>query len=372
MKILIAPDKFKGSLTAGEAAEAITRGLGDLAGSCSSLPIADGGEGLTEALRTALGGEAIRISTRDPLMRPAEVNYAIVENGDTAVIEMSAASGLWRLAEDERDPARATTFGTGEALLDAAGRGVSRVILGIGGSATNDAGSGVACALGFRFLAGDGGEIRDLPARLTEVERIEPPESRQLPKIITACDVDNPLLGESGATRVYGPQKGISPDELELHEHRLEHLADLVARDLGVDPRDEPGAGAAGGLGFGMIAFCGAELRPGFDLVAELLDLEARIAAADLVITGEGSLDAQTLHGKGPHGVARLAKKHGKPVVAFCGASDGSPRLTEDFDRVEVIRPEGLPLAESIARGRQLLEEAAARLVPWIRAKFGA
>ena len=169
MKILIAPDKFKGSLTAGEAAEAIAGGLGDLSSSCSLLPIADGAEGLTEALRIALGGEMIRTTAQDPLMRPVEAEYAIVENGATAVIEMSAASGLWRLADEERDPIRATTFGTGEMILDAARRGVSKIILGIGGSATNDGGSGVASALGFRFLSPDGIEIRNLPARLGDL-----------------------------------------------------------------------------------------------------------------------------------------------------------------------------------------------------------
>ncbi|MFT5466005.1 MAG: glycerate kinase [Verrucomicrobiales bacterium] len=370
MRILIAPDKFKGSLTAVEVAETIARGLGDFASSCSLLPIADGGEGMTEAVRAALGGETVRTNARDPLMRTVEADYAVVENGATAVMEMSAASGLWRLSENERDPIRATTFGTGEMILDAARRGVSRIILGIGGSATNDGGSGLALALGYRFFDSNGAEIRDLPAKLTEIARIDPKNAVKLPEIITACDVDNPLLGEHGATRVYGPQKGIAESDFELHEQRLGHLADLAQRDLGIDPRTEPGSGAAGGLGFGTIAFCKAKLQPGFDLIADLLDLETQIAASDLVITGEGSLDAQTLNGKGPHGVAMLARNLGKPVVAFAGITDGSPRLFEAFDRIEVIRPEGVSIEESISRGQQLLEAAASRLTTWIRAEF--
>lgn len=373
MRILIAPDKFKGSLNAGEAAEAILAGLGaELASSCRLLPIADGGEGTAEALLAALGGEWVCCEAFDALGRAMETGYAVLRDG-AAILEMSQASGLWRLTTAERDPVRASTFGTGVMIRDAVEkRGATRIVLGIGGSATNDGGSGLARALGFRFLDETGAEIRDLPRQLLDAAKIDASTAIRLPEFVTACDVDNPLLGPAGATRVYGPQKGVAPADFDLHERRLRHLAKLVEHDLGVVARDRPGAGAAGGLGFGTIAFCGAELRSGFELVAELLNLEERVAEADLVITGEGSLDVQTLHGKGPHGVALLARKLGKPVLAFAGRTDGSPQLAQAFDRIETLQADGISIEESMRRGAELLTEAAKRTAPWIRAQLKA
>lgn len=372
MRILIAPDKFKESLTAKEAALAIENGLGDeFSGSCRLLPIADGGEGTAEAVCEALGGEMVETSVCDPLWRMVPVTYAMVDGGKRAVMEMSQASGLWRLKADERDPWQASTRGTGQMIRDAISRGVQQLTIGIGGSATNDGGVGMAQALGFRFLNDNSRTLTDLPVELKQATKIMP-TGAQLPEIEAACDVDNPLLGPNGATRVFGPQKGIDPDAFEKFESRFEHLAHLVKRDLGIDARDEPGAGAAGGLGFGLIAFCGARLRSGFELVADLLDLENEVEQADLIITGEGKVDTQTLHGKGPHGVAQLARKHGKPVLIFAGMAEDSEPVQAAFDRVEVIRPEGVSLEDSMAQAPQLLEAAAGRVQGWVRAQFVA
>ena len=324
MKVLIAPDKFKGSLPAAEVASAISRGI--LAVWPDALvtrkPIADGGEGFAEALST----RTTQLSVHDALGRRVVATYGWLDDA-TAVIEMSAASGLWRIAPDERDPLRASTSGTGELMRDSITQGAHTILLGIGGSATNDGGIGMAAALGYRFLGKNGDSMEPIPANLRHIHTIEaPPPEQRLPKIIAACDVDNPLLGEHGATRVYGPQKGVTLGMIGVLEDGLRHLADLVCRELGCDFRDAPGSGAAGGLGFGLLSFCGAEMRSGFDLVAEAVGLEAAIAASDLVITGEGKIDIQTLHGKGPAGLAALARKHGKPVLAFAGIHDAGVR----------------------------------------------
>tara|TARA_R110002096_G_scaffold200639_13_gene384763 strand:- start:17380 stop:18486 length:1107 start_codon:yes stop_codon:yes gene_type:complete len=363
MRVLIAPDKFKGSMTAREAAETIQDALGhDWSATC--LPIADGGEGTAEALTDALAGEWIRCSARDPLGRVVESGYGLVPGPPkTAIIEMSHASGLWRLNPDELDPWVASTFGTGELIRNAVEKGAERILLGLGGSATNDGGSGMAKALGVRFLNDQGEDVEEIPRDLLQVRRIDVSNRLELPEFSAACDVSNPLLGSEGATRVYGPQKGVKESQLANHEERLEHLANLVGGDF----REIPGSGAAGGLGFGCLAFCGATLEPGFELVADLLNLRAEIQKADLVITGEGSLDAQTLQGKGPHGVALLARELGKPVLAVAGRTDGAPRLEEEFDRVIVISPTEIPVAEAMERGGEFLRQAIALAEPWMR-----
>jgi glycerate kinase len=370
VKILIAPDKFKGSLTAQEAAERIAVGLGpDF--DCRILPLADGGEGTAEAILSALHGSRETRWVEDPLGRLVEASFALVSDRSesVAVIDMSAASGLWRLAEREREPWRASTTGTGQLIRAAAELGVSRILLGLGGSATNDGGAGMARALGYRFFDGQGREVTDLPGQLSEVKRIEP-TGLKLPPVVAACDVTNPLLGSAGATRVYGPQKGIEPDRLEAHENRLALLADLVERDLGFEGRERPGAGAAGGLGFGAMAFCGAELQSGFQLVAELTGLRAALQMADAVVTGEGSLDGQTLNGKGPHGVAVLARALGKPVLALAGRIEPGCGIEDEFDLARQIAPEGTPQAESIRQAGLWLEIAARDAADWLRNRF--
>ncbi len=376
MRILIATDKFKGSLTATQVAGALARALQrHLPGvSCELCPIADGGEGTTEAMVTALGGGWREVATEDAQHRPLTARYGwITRPGEApqAVLEMSAASGLALVSDLPLAPATASTFGTGLMLRDALAQGAGRVLIGIGGSATNDGGLGLAAALGYRFFDTRGEPLEPLPRALLELDRIEAPAAapwRQA-ELLVACDVDNPLLGPNGASAVYGPQKGVH--DIAGFEARLRHLADVVARDLGTDPRAQPGAGAAGGLGYGLMAFCGARLTGGFDLVAGRLGLEARIRQADLVITGEGRLDAQTLSGKGPAGVARMARALGKPVAAFAGSLEDSPALRACFDLCVAVKPAAMPLAEALQCGEALLEQAVAEQADAIRQRLG-
>jgi len=295
---------------------------------------------------------------------------------------MSEAAGMRRLSQNERDPIRATTFGVGQMILDATKRGAKEIIIGLGGSATNDGGFGMARALGFKFFSG----AKELTKDVTDLEsltRIEPPvvagvspaNSTMQParprmlsglNIIAAVDVKNPLLGENGATRIFGPQKGASKNDLDNLEHALTKLADVVATEFGIDLRNEAGAGAAGGLGFGLLSFCGATIRPGFEVVAEAVGLESKMKDADLVITGEGSLDRQTLEGKTPAGVARLAHKLRKPVFAIVGRASDDPELREIFDGVyQNVRP-GMSQQENMKRAAELLRENARELADTI------
>lgn len=373
MRILLASDKFKGSLTATEVTESLRHVLeAQIPGVvCDVCPIADGGEGTTEALVTALGGEWAEAAAIDALARPVRARYGLVtaEGQTEAVMEMSAASGLAMVADLPADPTTASTYGTGLMMQDAVRRGAHKILIGIGGSATNDGGTGMAQALGFHFLDATGKTLECLPRDLDQLARIVPASSPWEVPVKVACDVSNPLLGQLGCTRVYGPQKGVTC--FDFFEHRLQRLAETVKRDLGQDVADIPGAGAAGGLGYGMMAFCGAELVSGFDLVAEAIQLSERIAAADLVITGEGRLDAQTLHGKGPVGVAQMARAMGKPVAAFAGAIDDSPELKACFDLAVAIKPPEMSVAEAMASGTALLEAAILGHVPEIRRLLG-
>ena len=372
MRILIAPDKFKGALNAREVAENIAKGLRDALPDAriDIVPMADGGEGTAEAICEARGGSWLKCKAHDPLGREIEARYAWIKDGKLAVMEMSEAAGMRRLSESERDPVRATTFGVGEMILDAAGRGANEIIIGLGGSATNDGGFGMARALGFRFdyehppspgfgAASEQEKDKERVTDLVNLSRIEKPHDLNLPKIIAAVDVQNPLLGENGATRVFGPQKSASEDELNLLEQALTRLADLVAKEFGSDYRDRPGAGAAGGLGFGLISFCGATIRPGFDVVAEAVGLESKMKGVDIVITGEGSLDRQTLEGKTPAGVARLARKLGKKVFAIAGRYDGNQQVHELFDEVYQLARSDMSEKEQMKRAGELLREKA-------------
>jgi glycerate kinase len=384
MRILIAPDKFKGSLNAREVAENIAKGLrGALPkAKIEIVPMADGGEGTAEAICEARSGSWLKCKAHDPLSREIESRYAWIEHGKLAVMEMSEAAGMRRLSESERDPLGATTFGVGEMILDAASRGSNQLIIGLGGSATNDGGWGMARALGFRFFA-DTKELAGAVSELTELARIEPPvaanarlartvspaspkmQPTRLPpqlKIIAAVDVQNPLLGKNGATRVFGPQKGVSKDDIGVLERALAGLADVVAKEFGIDYRDKPGAGAAGGLGFGLMSFCGATIRPGFDVVAEAVGLESKMKEVDVVITGEGSLDRQTLEGKTPAGVARLARKLGKKVFAIAGRFDGDRQVHELFDEVYELARSGMSEKEQMKHAAELLREKAQEL----------
>ena len=363
MKILVAPDKFKGSLSAVAAVAAITRGLRAVwpDAEITAAPIADGGEGFAEALCQALGGVWAETRALDPIGREVAARYAWVEAVQLAIIEMSEASGLWRLTEKERAPLRANTFGTGQLMRHAVERGARKILVGLGGSATTDGGVGMAAALGYEFLTSDGEELALFPGHLIALTRIQSESAIELPEIIAACDVQNPLLGPRGTAHVFSPQKGASAADVVALEGGLSALADAVATDLGWDFRDTPGAGAAGGIAFGLMSFCGAKVCSGFDLVAETLRLEERIAASDLVITGEGRIDGQTLEGKGPAGVAALARRHGKPVLALAGSVAENAVVQSLFDATCAIIDEPVTLDAAMSRGAEFLERAATR-----------
>jgi glycerate kinase len=362
MHILIAPDKFKGSLSAREAAENIALGLRDVLrdAKIDIVPMADGGEGTAEVICDALGGSWLKCKAHDPLGREIDARYAWIADRKLAVLEMSEAAGMRRLSESERDPVRATTFGVGEMILNAAQYGAREMIIGLGGSATNDGGFGMARALGFRFDYEHEHERK--VTCLLHLTKIAKPKDFILPKIIAAADVRNPLLGENGATRVFGPQKGAVDDKIDNLERALAKLADVVSKEFGVDYRDEPGAGAAGGLGFGLMSFCGARIRQGFDVVAEAVRLESKMKDVDLVITGEGSLDRQTLEGKTPMGVAQLARKLGKRIFAIAGRTDKNRQVRELFDEVYELSEPGMSERENIKRAAELLRERAQEL----------
>ena len=361
MKILVASDKFKGSLTAREACEAIRDGLEESPGGdveIRILPVADGGDGMARSMLASMGGIWKGAVVSDAMGHPVLGGYALVgDDRDMAVIEMAEASGLWRMDEGELDPWKASTFGTGELIKEAVKQGVNRILLGIGGSATNDAGTGMAQELGYIFLDANGDEIAELPEGLSSVHSIDRGKVIALPKITVACDVNNPLLGETGCTRVYGPQKGVKSEDFDRFEEGLGKVADVVERDLECDFRNESGAGAAGGLGFGALAFLGAELKEGFPLVAEEIGLRQAIEEADLVITGEGSLDGQSLDGKAPVGVARMAKELGTPVAAFAGKIDADTNFGDLYVFNRAISDGDVSIDECMTNAFKVLEK---------------
>jgi glycerate kinase len=365
MRILIAPDKFKGTLSAREVADAIASGLHEILpdAKIDIEPMADGGEGTAEVISQALGASWIKCEAHDPLGRKIDARYGWVEKNKLAVMEMSEAAGMRRLQPNELNPEKATTFGVGEMILDAAMRGANEIIIGLGGSATNDGGSGMARALGFDFLTAAEGKFDGFKqSSLQGLEQIYRPHDLKLPEIVAAVDVKNPLLGQNGATRVFGPQKGVTPGKLDDFERALTKLADVVTEQFGFDYRNEPGAGAAGGLGFGLMSFCGAKIQPGFDVVAKLVGLEQKMKDVDVVITGEGNLDRQTLEGKTPAGVARLAHKLGKLVFAFVGRAMEDRQVRELFDGVYQNARPGMGTAENMKRAAELLQDNARQL----------
>ncbi len=325
MKIVVAPNAFKGCLTASEAARAMAAGIGRAVPDVEivSVPVADGGDGLVDVAIEALGGELHHASVTGPLFTPVNAAFCYVKNEGLAAIEMALASGLALVPPDQRDPTRTTTLGTGELIAAALDLGVSRIGVGIGGSATTDGGIGMASALGVRFLDADGSIVRPTGSDLGRIRRIDvsglDPRLRDV-RIEAVCDVDNPLCGPNGAAHIYGPQKGATPDQVRLLDDGLVNLADVIESDLGIKVRQLAGAGAAGGLGAGLHAFLRADLKRGVDLVLDLVDLDAKLAGADLVLTGEGQIDFQTAFGKAPAGVGAAAMRQGIPCVAIAGS----------------------------------------------------
>jgi glycerate 2-kinase len=357
MKIVIAPDSFKESLSALQVATQIEAGFREIFPEAGyvKMPVADGGEGTVEAMVAATDGRIIRVPVTGPLGDPVEAFYGLTGDGQTAVIEMAAASGLMLLDPTRRNPLETTTFGVGELIRAALDQGARRFIIGIGGSATNDGGAGMVQALGVRLLDRNGCDLRFGGGHLDGLGRIDvtglDPRIQEC-RIEVACDVDNPLIGPDGASAVFGPQKGASPAMVRLLDANLTHYAKQIQADLGIVVAELPGGGAAGGLGAAMFAFLGAELRPGVEIVTNAVGLDDIVADADLVITGEGRIDSQTIHGKTPIGVARVAKRHGKPVVGIAGC------LSPD---VGVVHAHGIDAVFSVLYQSCTVEEALAQ-----------
>jgi len=370
MKVVVAPDSFKENLSAREVAEALAAGVADAAPDAEvvCVPMADGGEGTVEAMVDATAGEFVDCEVTAPLGDRVRARFGVLGDGKTAVIEMASASGLPLVPPAKRNPLRTTTFGTGELIRAALDRDVAKILIGIGGSATVDGGAGMAQALGVKLLDANGDDIPRGGAGLAKLDRID--VSARDPRLASvavevACDVDNPLTGPTGAARVYGPQKGATPEQVSVLDAALARLAKVIARDLGVDVAEIPGSGAAGGLGAGLVAFAAATLRPGVDMVVEAVGLDAKLEGADLVITGEGRMDRQSAFGKTPVGVAAAARKHGVPVVAIVGAiGDGADAvLTRGIDAVFSIHTAPVTQEEAFARSPELLRRAAEHVV---------
>jgi glycerate kinase len=371
MKIVIAPDSFKENLTSLEVASEIESGLKRVWPDADyvKVPMADGGEGTVQSLVDATGGKIVKREVMGPLGDKVQASYGLLGDDGVAVIEMAEASGLPLVPKDQRDPLRATTFGTGELVTDAINRGVKEIIIGIGGSATNDAGAGMAQALGVRFHNARGMLITDPlgGGRLDEVVAIDMTQANaglNRVRISVACDVTNPLCGEKGASHVYGRQKGATPQAIEQLDKNLAHFGRVIRRDLSLDIADEPGAGAGGGIGAGLMAFTNATLKRGVELVIAHTGLDKHMQGAGLAITGEGRVDVQTAFGKTPSGVAAVARKSGVPVVAIGGglADDAAGVFAHGIDGLESATPNAMPLDEAIEKSRQYLQDAAERV----------
>ncbi|WP_347861492.1 glycerate kinase [Salimicrobium sp. PL1-032A] len=368
MKVIVAPDSFKGSMTSAEACSAMEAGIRSVRPDCDilSIPVADGGEGTVEAIARIENGEILTETVLDPVGRNVEAEYGWIGESRTAIVETASASGLPRLKE-ELNPAEASTYGTGQLIQTALDKGAEHIILGLGGSATVDAGSGCFQALGVKFYDEKGAELDMNGGALHKVASIDTTAlCGQDVSWTIASDVTNPLLGPDGAIAVFGPQKGVSRGDRDRYETGMENYASVVERHIGYEKREEPGSGAAGGFGFTLFSLLDRmEVENGFELVARLGNLEERIREADLVLTGEGKMDTQTLYGKGPIGIARLAKKAEAPCVAFAGAIEGEmDRFKEEgLSVVLPIVDAPMTVAEAIGAGPALLQRASRRMM---------
>lgn len=377
MKIVIAPDSFKGSLSATCAARAIGAGVRRAMPDAEIVlvPLADGGEGTVEAFVTAVGGRVASLSATGPLGERVESFIGLLDGGETAVVEMAAASGLPLVPDDKRNPMLTTSYGTGELIKGALDLGCRKIILGIGGSATNDGGVGMIQALGGSFKDGTGDEVglggKEL-ARIRSIDTSNLDGRLQSASITVACDVENPLTGANGASAIYGPQKGATPEMVESLDAGLRNLAEVIRRDVGVDVENTPGAGAAGGMGAAALAFLGAELKPGIEIILEAAQFDQELHGASLVITGEGRVDAQTLQGKVINGVLKSARAHRVPAVVLAGGiePEGYALLDHGAAAVLSIVDRPMSLAEAQARASELLERAAEQVMRLTRTSY--
>lgn len=375
MKILIAPQAFKGSISAVDAASAMREGVLRVLpeAEVSAVAVADGGDGTLETLVEGSGGEIHHIEVTGPLgeRRPAE--WGAMGDGATAVIEMARTSGLALVPDEKRNPLITTTFGLGEAIIHAIDAGYRRFIIGIGGSATNDAGAGMAQALGVRLLDSDGSDLEFGGAALSRLNHIDMSGLNDTVRscdFLVACDVNNPLTGPTGASAIYGPQKGATPEMIESLDAALLHFAEVVKRDIGVEINDIPGSGAAGGLGGGMIAFTNGELRAGVDIVLDTVRLDDYLPGCDLVITGEGSMDHSTIYNKAPVGVAERAKRLGIPVVGISGSLGAGFQDVHEhgIDALAAITPGPMTLEEASERAAELISNATEQVLRFLKA----
>lgn len=375
MKIVIAPDAYKENLSALEVARALERGIRRVIpdAECIKLPMADGGEGTVDAVISARGGRRVRKSVMGPLGHPVRASYGLLDDGHTAVIEIAAASGLPLVPLNQRNPLKTTSYGSGELIRAALARNVQRIIVGLGGSATNDAGVGMAQALGVRFYGSNGAELAAGVAggglgRIESIDMRSRNAALATTELIVATDVENKLIGKTGAAAVFGPQKGASAAQVRKLEQNLAHLGRIIERDLSLKVLSLPGGGAAGGLGAGMVAFAGGTLVSGVRLVGELVGLEGHLASADLVITGEGRIDRQTAFGKAPAGVAAAAADYGIPVVAVGGglADDARSVFSHGIDALESAVVRDMGLDEALLNARKHVRDAGERVAKWL------
>ena len=372
MKIVLAPDSFKGNLTSLQVADALEKGIRRVLPNvvCIKVPMADGGEGTVQSLVTATGGKFIRKTVIGPTGQSVRARYGILVGGETAVVEMAAASGLPLVTDSEKDPMKTTSYGTGELILDAVKRGMKKIIVGVGGSATIDGGVGMGQALGVRFLNQDGKVISEygcggLLSRIARIDMTELYPGIRKTKFIIACDVTNPLCGKNGSPFVFGPQKGATSAMIRTLDANLKHLGKVIKRDLKKDVINLKGAGAAGGLGAGLVAFTRARIKRGVDVVIEAAELDKHIKGAWLVITGEGCVDFQTAFGKAPAGVARAARRHRVPAIAIGGGimDDANQVFAQGIDGLESACARDMSLQEAMRHSRAHLANAAERVI---------
>lgn len=377
MKVVVAPDSYKGSLTAKEVADCIEKGIKkvDKTIEVIKVPMADGGEGTVQSLVNSTKGKIINLTVRDPLMREINSFYGILGNKKTAIIEMAAASGLPLLKKEERNPMKTTTYGTGQLIKDALDRGCKHIIIGLGGSATNDGGCGMVMALGGRFIDSKGECIKLGAENLDKIEKIDLSNLDNRLKecsIVAACDVKNPLVGREGASYIFGKQKGANEKMIEELDKKLRHYGRIIEKEMGIEVLSYEGAGAAGGLGAGILAFLNGKLRRGVDIIVEATNLESHIKDSDLVITGEGMIDIQTAYGKTPLGVANVAKKYNVPVIAIAGGiGEGAEELYDKgFNSIFSIVEKPMSLEQSISNANILLEKTAERIMRVVKINY--